>query len=722
MLNKTIRNTQDFLLSNYFSDGIRITLGVVLPSLILAQFGLLKYGITLSLGALCVSVVDSPGPLIHRRNAMIVTVVLLTITSVIVGLVNTNNILTAFLLTIFCVIYSMFAVYGNREASIGTAALLIVVLSIDDIRPAGQVIIHAGMVMAGGIWYTILSYFVNTIRPYRIVEQTLSDSILVVSDFLEAKALFYNDKTNFEDNYSKLLKLQAKVNEQQEAVREVLFKTREIVRDSTPKGRFLLLVFVDMVDVFEQAMSSFYNYEQLHEQFGKTGILHKYEQAILEIAEQLKEISFALKSGGTPQPPTQLNRFIDSLKAEINTLELQNHGEFKTLGIVALKNIEVNIENIANRVNIINRYFNKAEKKNLQQPKIQTEKFISRQTIDFKLLIDNFSFQSSNFRHSLRVAIVMLIGFVISRSLSFSHSYWILLTILVISKPAFSLTKERNYERLIGTIVGAVIGMLILTFIVDKNVLFVVLLICMIGCYSFLRKNYVVSVVFMTPYVLVLFNFLGMGGLSIAQERIYDTLIGSAIAFVASYFLFPNWESEKVKEAMIKMLEANKNYFEKVVALYLQNGDLITEYKLARKEVYVTTANLSTLFQRMFSEPKSKQLVIKELYQFTALNHLLSSNIATLTHNFKPNYWKGDDLRDFNTIIKNISYLINKAKENLENGVNEPTLVPLVKLKTESNLLDSPEKELLFQQFSNIQKVAYDVFKLTEHVEYTRNG
>jgi uncharacterized membrane protein (TIGR01666 family) len=717
MINKSIRDTQDFLLSNYFADGIRITLGVVLPSLILAQFGLLKYGMTVSLGALCVSVVDFPGPLLHRRNAMTVTVILITLTSVIVGLVNANNALTAFLLVVFCVIFSMFSVYGNREASIGTAALLVIVLSIDDIRPANQVILHAAMIFAGGLWYTMLSYFSNTLRPYRIVEQTLSDSILAVGEFLEAKAKFYNDKTNFDDNYKDLLKLQARVNEQQEAVREVLFKTREIVRESTPQGRFLLLVFVDMVDVFEQVMSSFYNYDQLHQQFGETGILLKYEHAILKIAEQLKEISFALKTGGQPNAPAELNEFVDLLKVEIGELEAANDGRFKTLGIVALKNIEVNIENIVNRVNIICRYFDKTEKKHLQQPKIETEKFISRQSIDFSLFLNNFTFQSSNFKHSLRVAIVMLVGFLISRSLSFSHSYWILLTILVISKPAFSLTKERNYERLIGTIAGAVIGMLIITFIVDRNVLFVVLLICMVGCYSFQRKYYVVSVIFMTPYVLVLFNFLGMGGLSVAQERIYDTLIGSAIAFAASYFLFPTWESEKVKEAMIKMLQANKNYFDKVTALYLQTGDLITDYKLARKEVYVATANLSTLFQRMFSEPKSKQLIIKELYQFTALNHLLSSNIATLTHNYKANLWNAKDLESFKSIIKNTTYLIGKSEENLGSNSLDVNTVPLVAIRAEGNLPGNPEKDLMAQQFSNIQKVAYDVYKLTEHIK-----
>ena len=199
----------------------------------------------------------------------------------------------------------------------------------------------------------------------------------------------------------------------------------------------------------------------------------------------------------------------------------------------------------------------------------------------------------------------MFIGYMVSLALPFSHSYWILLTILVISKPGFSLTKQRNYERIIGTLVGACFGVAALTFIADKNILFVILLLCMVGCFSFQRKNYVVSVLFMTPYVLILFNFLGMGGLSVASERIIDTLLGSGIALLASYSLFPNWEYKNLKDAMIDNLKANVRYFEQVTALYFNTEYNITSYKVARKGVYVTSANLASLFQRMFSEPKS---------------------------------------------------------------------------------------------------------------------
>lgn len=718
MFNRPIRSIQDFLLSTYFADGLRITFGVLCPSLILAQFGMLQYGMTLSLGALCASIVDTPGPIVHRRNAMLVTTAAITVISIVVGLTNSNVYFVGTLLFICSFVFSMFFLYGLRAAAIGTAALLVMVLSIDDIRPWKEVLVFALLIFTGSVWYTLLSYFVYRIRPYRLVQQTLSDSIHEISEFLRAKAKFYHQNTDYDENYADLLQLQVLVHEKQDAVREVLFKTREIVRESTPEGRFLLLVFVDMVDLFEQVMSTYYNYEQLHDQFDDSGILAHYEAVIRKIADELDEIAFALKTGGTPRPPISLIEDVSKLRKEIIHLESENtDGRYNTLGIIALKNIEVNIENILSRVKTIKGYFNKKEKKNLKAREIDVERFVTRQPIDLKLLSENLTFTSSTFRHSLRVAIVMLIGFIVARSLNFSHSYWILLTILVISKPGFSLTKKRNYERLIGTVAGAFIGMGILVYIHDKNTLFIILLFCMIGCYSFQRKNYVVSVLFMTPYILVLFDFLGMGGLSVARERIYDTLIGSGIALLASYSLFPNWEHQKLKEAMVDTLKANMNYFEQVTFLYADQVHNLTNYKVARKEVYVTTANLASLFQRMFSEPKSKQLLMKELHQFTALNHLLSSYVATLSLYNKEHAFLITNFDDLKPVVNNTTYLMNLSIEVLSNHTSTISNVPLIRQNIDKELSQQNNEVIIHEQFDLIQKVAYDIFKLCEKIK-----
>lgn len=718
MFHRPIRSIQDFLLSTYFADGLRITVGVLLPSLILAQFDMLKFGISLSLGALCVSVVDTPGPIVHRRNAMLVTTALITLICIIVGLTNRNPYFIGGLLIISSFIFSMFFLYGNRAASIGTAALLIMVLSIDDVRPWKDVLFYALMVFGGSIWYTFLSYFFYRLRPYRLVQQTLSDSIHEVSKFLRAKALFYHQNVNYDDNYADLLQLQVQVHEKQDAVRELLFKTREIVRDSTPEGRFLLLVFVDMVDLYEQVMSTYYNYGQLHDQFDAVGILHSYERVINGIATELDEIAFALKTGGTPAPPAFLIEEVNKLKAEITALEKDNQdGKYNTLGIIALKNIEVNIENILSRVKTINSYFNKNEKKNLKDnDNIEVDRFITRQNIDIKQFYDNLTFSSNTFRHSVRVAIVMFIGYLVSQLMDSSHSYWILLTILVISKPGFSLTKQRNYQRLIGTVVGAFIGMGLIIYVHDKHTLFFILIFCMIGAYSFQRKNYVISVLFMTPYILVLYDFLGMGSISIAKERIYDTLIGSGIALLGSYTLFPNWEHQNLKEAMLKMLSANLAYYDQVTLLYFNRESNLMNYKVARKEVYVTSANLASLFQRMFSEPKSKQRLMKEMHQFTALNHLLSSYVATLSLYYKEHLYTLSNPDELKPIVNNTVYLLDQATQYLVKNEGEANNVPLIKSVNDEVKPLLADERMIIEQFDLIQKVAYDIFKLAEKI------
>ncbi len=719
MLNRPVRTVHDFLLSTYFADGLRITFGVLCPSLVMAQFGLLQYGMTLSLGALCISVVDSPGPIVHRRNAMLITTLLIVVISVLLGLTNKSTYFTAILLTLCSFIFSMLFLYGARAAAVGTSVLLVMVLSIDDVRPWHEVLFYAFLLFIGSIWYTLLSYFIYRIRPYRLVQQTLSDSITEVSDFLRAKANFYHQGVNYEKNYAELLKLQIAVHEKQDEVREVLFKTREIVRESTPEGRFLLLVFVDMVDLFEQIMSTYFNYKLLHEQFDDIGILTHYESVIHQMADSLSEIAFALKSGRKPEISTALKENIEKLKIEISELEADKSAHhYNTHGLIALKNIEVNLENIYSRILTIKNYFNKGEQKNLKHRDIDVDKFVNRQSFEVKVFRENLTFHSSTFRHSVRVAIVMLIGYVVAKSLDFAHSYWILLTILVILKPGYTLTKQRNYQRLIGTVLGAFIGMGILVYIHDKNALFTILLVCMIGTYSFQRKNYVISVLFMTPYVLVLFDFLGMGSLSIARERIYDTLIGSGIALIASYSLFPNWEHEKLKDGMRDIIRANMNYFEQVTLLYFDKAaHNLTLYKLARKEVFVNTSNLSSLFQRMFSEPKSKQLHMKELHQFTVLNHLLSSYIATLSLFQKDHDFVcliNDELKP---VAGNTLYLLNLALEQIDHPGREPSNVPLIRRKNEAAFSDEDPNSIIGEQFDLIQKVAYDIFKLSEKME-----
>ena len=83
-----------------------------------------------------------------------------------------------------------------------------------------------------------------------------------------------------------------------------------------------------------------------------------------------------------------------------------------------------------------------------------------------------------------------------------------MLTIIVIMKPAYSITKSRNRDRLLGTLLGAAIGVLILVIVKDKHLMIGFMIVLMVLAYSFMRTRYLLFVTLMTPYILILLYIL----------------------------------------------------------------------------------------------------------------------------------------------------------------------------------------------------------------------
>lgn len=713
---KIPNEVKGFVLSQYFGDGLRITFGVVLPSLILAQFDLLKIGITFSLGAVCASIADSPGPISHRRNGMFLTIGLVTIISLLTSLVGLSVYTLGAFVVALSFLCSMLYVYGPRAASMGVAALLVMIIGIDDVRPINEILFYSLYIFLGGVWYALLSLSIYQIMPYRLARLSLAESISEVANFMRIKSGFYKEGMDYDENYKKLIEAQITVNEKLDAVREQLFKNPKIVQENSQEGRLLLVIFVDMVDLYEQIMSTFYNYQKLHKQFDHTGILVDFEHILNLLSEQIDEISESLKDGSKPEINLLLPRKLNSLKIKIETFT--ENDIISVIGLQALKNIEVNIENIFNRIKKINGYFRAKEQKKLSRNGVQTTAFTTSQVYDLDTFLDNLNLKSENFRHALRVSGMMLVGFIIAQSTQLLHSNWILLTIMVIMKPAYSLTKERNLDRLFGTIGGALIGMLILNYITDRYWLFGILLICMLGTYSFQRKTYLVSVVFMTPFILILFDFLGMGSRALLIERVYDTAIGGGLAFIGSYVLLPHWEHKKLKNTLIEMLEANLAYYHQVSQMYFGEEYQRVTYKIVRKEVFVRSANLASGLQRMVSEPKHKQMSIKEIHKFSVLNHLLSSYVATLALYSREHF---ESLPSFDKLVEitaNTELLMKEAIKIIEKSdfvIKEN--IQLLKTKNTRTEETDQSTILITEQFMNIQKVAYDICKISERIE-----
>jgi len=600
----------------------------------------------------------------------------------------------------------MFSIYGNRASAIGTAALIIMIFTIDKAVVANTgVWKHALYILTGGIWYTILSMLLSQIRPYRLAQQALAECIREVAVFVKIKADFYDLETNHDENYMKLVEQQVVVHQHQDEVRELLFKSKMMAKESTKTGRQLILIFEDIVDLFEQTMATYYDYQAIRNAYGKTEALAGFKELIVKFSEELENLSYFMVSNEKPERLHHYKEELEKLKLNIDDVE-----ELKISNLV-LKKILINVRNMARKVRKMYSYFDTAQLSPMSVSGAEDlRKFVSHQEFDFKILKENLTFNSSMFRHSVRVALMCLIGYLVSKLFPFGHhSYWILLTILVILKPAFSLTKKRNVERLIGTLCGGVAGALILIFVQDQFTLFILLLIFMVGTFSFQRLNYIVSVLFLTPYTLILFSFLGENSINIAQERILDTIIGSSIALAASFIILPNWEYHHLKNFMREALVANYHYLLNVADELAEKKLDITSYKLARKDVYVSSANLGSAFQRMQSEPKSKQQNSKEIHKFVVLNHMLSSYTATLITNLQTTETPEINDNHIKQIRKSLFTLTEIIKKMGSNDFGEMEIrFPEKPIETTV----TKDQYLLFEQLDFINKLILDIQKL----------
>jgi uncharacterized membrane protein (TIGR01666 family) len=709
-MNRQTREIKYFLFSEYFSDGLRITLGVLLPSLIFAWYGQVEMGLTMSLGALCVSITDIPGPVLHKRNGMLICNLTIFLVALATGFARLHPWVLGAEILVLSFFFSLLTIYGNRASFLGTAGLLVMILMTDKELAPAQVPGFAALVLAGGSWYTLLSLSFFHIRPYRPTQQALGACIHETAAFLRLKATFYSTETDLDQNYQNLLAQQIVVSETQDAVRELLFKSRHIAKESTSTGRVLTLTFVDLVDLYERTTAIHYDYAALREKFGPTGILAYIARMIEHLADVLDNIGFAIQANLPYRNLVNLQGELEGLKVRISLVEGGSN--------LVLKKILINIRNLSDRINNILAYFDTRPGSDYRSTShLEISRFVTHQDYSLKRFRDNLSYSSSIFKHALRVGIVMLIGYVIARfQANGEHSYWVLLTIMVVLKPGFSISKKRNYHRILGTLIGGLIGILILALVPNTTVQFIFLLLFMIGTYSFQRFNYVVSVIFMTPFILLLFKFMGVGGFDLVQERVVDTLIGSAIAFLASYLILPSWESDQLRGYMQAMLRANLNYLQKLTESLAGKPVPVSEYKLARKEVYVSAANLSAAFQRMVSEPKNKQRNRKELQKFLVLNHLLSSFISTIAATLMAK----DPGSSFHVSLRPLRRALgalNDSLQKLDPAYREP--VPEVVVTegagTDKSTLTADD-QLLQEQLDFVRKVSADLAKTTEAI------
>jgi uncharacterized membrane protein YccC len=164
-------------------------------------------------------------------------------------------------------------------------------------------------------------------------------------------------------------------------------------------------------------------------------------------------------------------------------------------------------------------------------------------------------------RHALRVGVTAALAVVITRALALQRGYWVTLTVLILLQPYRHATTTKALQRVGGTVAGAVVAALLLSWLHSTTALLVVATLLAGISAAVLQLNYALFAFFLTP-TFVLLAELNAHDWHLAEVRIINTALGGALAFAASRLFWPHREREQFPDAMARVLAAIADYVE----------------------------------------------------------------------------------------------------------------------------------------------------------------
>ncbi len=627
-ISEHFRELQQFLKSVSFSRAIRVGIAVILPILTGIQLGYLEIGLALSFGAFWSSPSDVTGSFRHKNISILIAAALVMFVSFIKGYLHFDLWVLLPLLGLLTFSIAFISVYGFRASLVSFSGLMALVLSFANESEGLEIYQYAVLIGAGGLWYLLLSMVWHRINPKAETEEYLSETYALTAAFIEARGKLIDPHEDQKKLQSKLQNLQKELTGNHETLREILILSRKTSGLSNYQDK-RLLIFVQLVEMMETAIANPGNYDRMNALFkDHPQYIKRFQDLIFEMSFQLRMISEAGNNNKHLPGNDNMRQCFKDVRLEIDLLRetldyeeylmLQNLLEYQEKQFEKLKRIKWLLgDPDATEIDVIERKVAK--------------RFVALQEYNPMLLLRNFSFKSTIFRHSFRLAVTVMIAYALGSLFPFQNPQWILLSVIVIMRPSYGLTKSRAKDRIIGTLIGGAIATGMVLLVWDPYIYGAMAVASLVIALSMLQKNFRASATFITLGVVFIYAILQPDILTVIKFRILDTLVGAGLSYAAMLWLLPTWEFVEIKESIEKSVKANKDFLHKITEYYQRKGNIPTSYNIARKEAFLGTSNLSTAFQRMAQEPISKQRDTEKIYELVVLNHTLLASLASLS-------------------------------------------------------------------------------------------
>ena len=626
IVQETLKDLSEYFNSTDFSKAILLGIALTIPILVGVKLDALQIGVTITIGAMLASPSDVSGSIRHKITGILLATLLAMLVSFIGGYLHLSLWILFPILGVLMFSISYIAIYGFRASLISFSGLLALVLSFSNVGTEMQPYERTLLIGIGGLWYASLSLLRHLIFPKAPTEYYLSKTLHLTADYLRTRGELVENK-NRAELLKKLLKTQTELTTTHETLRDILISSRTGSGKSDYEGK-RMLIFAQLVDMLELAMAHPVNYSKTDTLFKKKpGQSEDFQGLLFAMSDRLNIVSEYLSKPKKLPKNSTIETYLQKVREDVFTSE-----EIYDEDLLMLRNLYKYQKEQVNKIEKIEWLLSDPDRR--QIPFIKSEdakRFLTKQNYDFEVLKENFNLRSPIFKHSLRLATMTMIGYGVGMIIEVQNPYWILLTLIVIMRPTFGLTKQRSKERTIGTLIGGVLAVAIVLITQNTIVYGILAITSLVIAFSMVQRNYKASATFITLSVVFIYALMRPDIFSVIQYRVMDTLIGAGLATLGNMLLWPAWEIQSMQKTLVATVKANRIYLEEIIDFYNKKGDVSDGYKVARKKSFLEMSDLSSAFQRMTQEPKSRQKNLDKVYELAMLNHTFLSSLASLS-------------------------------------------------------------------------------------------
>lgn len=581
----------------------------------------------LVLGIIAGGLADLDNRLTGRLKNIFYTLLAFSVSTLSVQLTLGNGIAFTLLMTVITFIFTMIGAVGQRYNTISFGTLVVALYTTLTYQPETLWYLNSLLILLGTLLYSITAIVVYLFFPNRPVQDAVAKSFVALAEYLEAKSLFF-DPDDIDQLESKQITLAMKnsqlINAFNACRTALFYRIRGQYRHT--RTTQMINYYFAAQDIHERANSSYFDYQVLTQQLKNTDLIFRIQRLLELQAQACRDFAQSLQQNTHYSYNARLERAITGVNQSFEHYAQTHQDDTQNTAIKTLIN---NLQGVDWQLRHLGQTPESSETHH-RWVKIHDDSDVKGFKNIWLTIRSHLSFDSQLFRHAVRLSIVVFVCCTIVEFLQLSRGYWILLTAVFVCQPNYAATKLRLKQRIIGTILGVIIGSL-LPYAQPTLELQMGLVVATSTLFFFFRSNnYSFSTFFITLQVLISFNIIGIDIHSALYSRLIDTLAGSFIAWVAVSYLWPDWKYLQLNKVIHQAIQSDGKYLLYIIS-QLQFGKCDSlQYRIARRKAHEYATALSATMSNMNSDPEKYKDHLQEGFEMLKLNYSLLSYISAL--------------------------------------------------------------------------------------------